>query len=332
MVRSQRRPSLPPVRRAAFASNLPARARLGATVTTIAVLAGILAGCTSGSGIESPELPEPVDLCALAAPAGETIATITVGGAVGAPADVTFDSALTVTGVERAVVVEGDGAKLDGTSLVTYAMTVFDAATGAEVGSQGYDSEPTLPVPAASLGQYLGCVPVGSRVVVTVPATDADVASVRVFDVLDAVAGAADGKPQKPVEGMPAVALDESGAPTVGIPSAQPPSQTRVAVLKEGEGPIVAPGDSVLLQYSGVRWSDGSVFDSTWAQGAPTVIVTTDAIAGFKEAIEGRTVGSQVLVVIPPGSAYGEGEINENDLTGETLVFVLDLLAATPAA
>jgi peptidylprolyl isomerase len=39
-----------------------------------------------------------------------------------------------------------------------------------------------------------------------------------------------------------------------------------------------------------------------------------------------------VLAVIPPQEAYGEGEINKEDLTGETLVFVLDVLAAAPAA
>ena len=54
--------------------------------------------------------------------------------------------------------------------------------------------------------------------------------------------------------------------------------------------------------------------------------MTTELIAGYKEALEGQTVGSQVLVVIPPEFAYGEGEINEDDLTGETLVFVVDIL------
>ena len=47
--------------------------------------------------------------------------------------------------------------------------------------------------------------------------------------------------------------------------------------------------------------------------------------------LEGQTVGSQVLVVIPPKDGYGEGDINANDLKGETLVFVVDIIGAQKA-
>ena len=33
---------------------------------------------------------------------------------------------------------------------------------------------------------------------------------------------------------------------------------------------------------------------------------------------------------MPPKDGYGEGETNDTDLTGETLVFVVDILATTP--
>ena len=48
---------------------------------------------------------------------------------------------------------------------------------------------------------------------------------------------------------------------------------------------------------------------------------------GFTDAVVGETVGSQVIAVLPPSVAYGEGEINDADLTGQTLVFVIDILA-----
>lgn len=37
--------------------------------------------------------------------------------------------------------------------------------------------------------------------------------------------------------------------------------------------------------------------------------------------------------MIPPKDGYGEGEINDKDLKGDTLVFVVDILGAqkTPA-
>ena len=60
--------------------------------------------------------------------------------------------------------------------------------------------------------------------------------------------------------------------------------------------------------------------------------MTLDGVVpGFAEALEGQTVGSQVLVVIPPELAYGEegaGSIPAN----ATLVFVIDILGIdTPA-
>ena len=72
------------------------------------------------------------------------------------------------------------------------------------------------------------------------------------------------------------------------------------------------------------------MFDSSWSGGAPVALVTTELIDGYKPALEGQTVRSQVLVVVPPAAAYGESEINEDDLVGETLVFVIDILAAVP--
>ena len=40
-------------------------------------------------------------------------------------------------------------------------------------------------------------------------------------------------------------------------------------MLKKGDGAVVAPGDTVMVHYSGVRWSNGEVFDSSWSKGHP---------------------------------------------------------------
>lgn len=297
------------------------------------LMAGALAACTASTdGPAVAQTAPTVDVCAAAAPSGAASDSIQVESAVGSPATVSFAAPLTITSTERTVVVEGDGAPVSGADLVDYAMTVFDAATGALLQQQGYDEATMLPAAAATIGQFVGCATVGSRIVVAVPETDQGGATVWVLDVLDALPSAATGAEQKPVEGMPTVELAESGAPTITIPGGEPPADTQVAVLKKGDGATVAPGATVMVHYSGVRWSTGEVFDSSWSKGAPTALVTTDVIEGYKPALEGQTVGSQVLVVIPPDEAYGEGEINKDDLTGETLVFVVDILATQAAS
>lgn len=309
------------------------RFRAIAALSAGAVATALLAGCTATSDkTTETEVAPTVDLCAMAAPSGAVSDGVVVEGEVGSPASVTFSGPLTILSTERTVVVEGDGEKLDGASLVDYAATVFDAASGQLLRAQGYDGETGLPIAAATIAPFLGCAEVGSRLVVAVPETDQEAASVWVLDVLDAHAARATGTDQEPVDGMPTVELADNGAPTVTVPDAEPPAQTEVAVLKKGDGDVVEPGDTVMLHHTGVRWSDGSVIDSTWATGAPATIVTTEAVRGYQQALEGQTIGSQVLVVIPPGQAYGEGEINDEDLTGETIVFVADLLDVLPAA
>jgi len=307
------------------------RARTLTTLVAVTVGMALLTGCTDGidSAVQQTPAP-PVDLCSIAAPTGPLSDAVVVEGTVGSAASASFAHQLTIASAERSVVVEGGGEALESTSLVDLATTVFDAATGELVRTTGYDETAALPTPAINVGQFLGCATVGSRVVVAVPENDQDGPTIWVLDVLGTQPSKATGKDQKLVKGMPMVELATGGASTITIPREEPPTKTKVALLKKGAGAVVAPGDSVMVQYTGVRWSNGAVFDSSWINGVPTVLVTTELIDGYREALEGRTVGSQVLVVIPPKSAYGEGEINEDDLTGETLVFVIDILAAVP--
>lgn len=307
------------------------RARSVAIVSMLVAVSLLASGCTTDAAIgASADLAPSVDLCAIAAPSGAASDAIVVEGAVGSPASVTLPVPLSITGTERTVIVEGSGEQIDGRSLIDYAATVFDATTGAELRSEGYAETPVLPVAAGAIGAFVGCATVGSRLAIAVPATDNEGATVWVLDVLDSMPAAATGEQQKPVDGMPAVRLGEGGSPMITIPGHGAPTETAVAVLKKGDGTVVGVGDTVLVQYTGVRWSDGTVFDSSWSKGAPTTLATTQVIPGYKTALEGQTVGSQVLAVIPPRFAYGEGQINETDLAGETLVFVIDILGTTP--
>ena len=73
---------------------------------------------------------------------------------------------------------------------------------------------------------------------------------------------------------------------------------------------------------------DGTEFDSSWG-GTPfqTTIGAGMVIAGWDQGLVGKTVGSQVLLVIPADLGYGaagSGSIPG----GATLVFVVDVLAA----
>jgi len=321
----------------------PVRARSIAALSVVAAAALLLTACTGGGEEAAPTssstAPTGDDLCAAAAPAGAASDSVTVQGDAGvAPTSVTFATPLDVTDVERTVVSEGDGDEIAEGELVSYGLNAYDATSGDLLGSLGYGEGELLPQPvtaASPLGQFLGCATVGSRVVTTLPANaqNGTPAAVYVLDLLSTTPTAAWGAEQAPVEGLPTVELDADGAPTITVPQTDPPADLQLETLKLGDGPVVQPGDQVLVQYRGVTWADGQEFDSTWSKGGtPTSFGTDQVVDGFRQALEGQTVGSQVLVVIPPALGYGDQEQNGIP-AGSTLVFVVDILATQhPAA
>ena len=91
----------------------------------------------------------------------------------------------------------------------------------------------------------------------------------------------ADGVPQEPVAGMPAVELDTAGRPTVTIPEEPAPADLQVAVLKQGDGAVVQPDAEVIINYQGVNWRTGEVFDESWGNG-PTNFQLSDSCWSMK--------------------------------------------------
>ena len=51
-------------------------------------------------------------------------------------------------------------------------------------------------------------------------------------------------------------------------------------------------------------------------------------IPGWDEGLVGQTVGSQVLLVVPPDKGYGAGSASAGIKGTDTLVFVVDILDA----
>ena len=309
------------------------RTRSAFALSALTLSALALAGC-SGTGGEQPSADDSA-LCAAAAPSGKGSESIKVEGTTGEASTATFSTPLEIKTLERTVTVEGDGEAITEDSLVSYALSAFSAETGEELGTVGYGDGLILPsaiAPESPLGQVLGCATVGSRIVATVPSSVDAPGEVYILDVLDTVDTAAWGEPQDPVDGMPAVTLGEDGTPSVTIPDAPAPDAIEIAVLKQGDGEKVTAGDTTLLQYYGVNWATGESFDSSWSRGSAYSNPGNQYVAGFVQALEGQSVGSQVLVVIPPALAYGEAGESEHQLAGQTLVFVIDILANAHAA
>ena len=140
----------------------------------------------------------------------------------------------------------------------------------------------------------------------------------------------AEGAAVAPVDGLPTVALADDGAPTITVPGGEPPADLIAQPLIEGTGDVVAAGQTITVHYTGVLWNDGTVFDSSWESGSPATfdIGTGAVIAGWDEGLVGRTVGSQLLLVVPPAKGYPEGSPDGSITATDTIVFVVDILDA----
>lgn len=321
------------------------RLRRIAPLSVLALSALVLAGCAGGaptaSSTPSATPSSTADAaCSFDAPAGATSDAVQVEG-VGADATVTLAADLPFAALERTVLTEGDGEDLAAGDLVSVSYQIIDSTTGKAIETSvtnpaGDDGLVAMQLDAQTMSIFvaaLECAPLGSQTVLAIPANllgEGASPLVIVAQATEALPTTATGAEQDPTEGFPDVTFADDGRPTVTIPDAEAPTTTQIALLKKGDGPTVGVGDTVYVQYEGVKWSDGTVFDSSWERGMPTGFPTTGVVEGFGAALEGQQVGSQVIVVIPPAAGYGASEGHE--LQNETLVFVVDILAVQHVA
>ena len=134
--------------------------------------------------------------------------------------------------------------------------------------------------------------------------------------------------------GLPTVTAGAAGTPpAIKMPSGQPPANLTTKVLIKGTGATVARGDTVVVQYVGSIWRNGYQFDSSWKRSQPfgfTIGASpSQVIKGWDQGLAGQTVGSRVMLVIPPAYGYGKTGSPQAHIKGtDTLVFVVDILGA----
>ena len=122
--------------------------------------------------------------------------------------------------------------------------------------------------------------------------------------------------------------------PTLTIPQGDPPATLITEVLSPGTGAKVASGQVLVANYLGQTWlpkqGKPNVFDNSYDRKAPSgfPIGVGRVIKGWDEALVGQVLGSRVLLSIPAAQAYGATADPQNELAGQPLVFVVDLVDA----
>ena len=65
-------------------------------------------------------------------------------------------------------------------------------------------------------------------------------------------------------------AVSGAASPTISKPVGAAPSELQIKDLVIGSGAPVGPSSTVQVNYVGVSWSTGEVFDSSFQRGTPT--------------------------------------------------------------
>ncbi|MGV3732624.1 MAG: FKBP-type peptidyl-prolyl cis-trans isomerase [Microcella sp.] len=313
-----------------------------ALVLSTALLGSLVACSTPGAaGARTPVVPT-----------GESAGYIEATGAFGSQPEVEFPTPLQTDGAQQAVIDAGEGDPIARGQIVDFQVSLFNGENGELITASAYDDEEaplrrTAGAELDLLAEAVQCAQVGSRIAVTGTIADVfgadtldpslglgnDDAVVMVLDVQAAYLGRATGIPQLGASGIPAVVTTPDGIPGVTIPNEEPPTELRSHTLVLGQGPAIEEGDRAVVHYTGLLWSTRTVFDSSWDRGAPATLTITSfdndpngVVPGLAEGLVGRTVGSQVIVVIPPELGYPTGQAPATIPDGSTMVFVVDIL------
>ncbi len=117
--------------------------------------------------------------------------------------------------------------------------------------------------------------------------------------------------------------------PEIDFPEGPAPTELEVTDLSEGEGDEATSGQTVQVHYVGVAHSTGEQFDASYDRGDPLSfrLGTGQVIAGWDEGVQGMKVGGRRRLTIPPHLAYGDRGAGGVIKPGETLIFVVDLVA-----
>ena len=121
------------------------------------------------------------------------------------------------------------------------------------------------------------------------------------------------------------VTTNAGEAPTITAPSGDAPTTLIVEDVIVGSGAEVVATSTLTLHYTLMKWSDGSILESSWSSGTPSTFELSGLIQGWQQGLPGAKVGGRRLLVIPP--ALGYGAMAGHPLEKDTLIFAVDIIA-----
>lgn len=335
--------------------------RVGALI--VALLALLLAACQSGTPGSSasptsteflPTAAASDSASASASPSAHPSITpstnlsgISVSGSFGQLPDVSIPAPWAIDKTQSKTLIQGTGPEVTASSIIEIYYWGANGYTGQKF-DENYTGGKTISYNVSGFitGFQTGVIgqKVGSRVLIGITGPDGYDSSggnanigievgdclVFVVDIVSASLTEPAGTAVTPPSGLPTVSSDIA-KPVITIDkNATPPSSLVVQPLIKGTGKEVTATSTIRVNYAEYAWSTGQLVKQTYGY-APIDGTLSSTIPGWQTGLVGQTVGSRVLLVVPPAQAYPSGNPRIDVKEGETMVYVVDILFAYEA-
>ncbi|MGZ5405369.1 MAG: FKBP-type peptidyl-prolyl cis-trans isomerase [Nocardioides sp.] len=305
------------------------------------LLGAVLVACGGDSGGDSSDEESSAG--------GSALGSVEIAGESGADPEVTWDGELEADEIETEVITEGDGDDIETGDSVFAHIWIGNGFTQEKAYSTYDAPEPqVLTVDEAALSPLfiagLEGQKVGSRVAIAASAETAFGEAgnsalkignkdtvLTIIDVISAVQDGPKGEDQQAASWVPALQGDEDAPTGFDFAGTPEPTDTLLsAVLVQGDGAVVEKGQTMAVNYLGQVYGGKQPFDESYsAQPASFPIGVGSVVAGWDQALVGQTVGSRVVLAIPPELGYGKKGNPQAGIKGtDTLYFVVDILGA----
>jgi peptidylprolyl isomerase len=334
------------------------RRRVGGLV--VALLTLFLAACHSSSSASSSASPTTQFIPTASASASTSASAsasasahpsitpstnldgITVTGDLGKLPTVKIPAPWGVDKTQAKTLIQGTGPEVTASSMIEVSYWGANGYTGSVFDESFTAGKPiSYAVSGFITGFQTGVIgqKVGSRVLIGITGPDGydsnggnanigiEVGDCLVFivDIISVSATGPSGDTVTPPAGLPTVSGDLK-APVVTIDTkATPPSTLTVQPLIKGTGKAVTAASTVRVDFAEYAWSTGKVVKQTYGY-SPLDGALSSTIPGWQTGLVGQTVGSRVLLIVPSAQAYPSGNPRIDVKSGETMVYVIDIL------
>jgi peptidylprolyl isomerase len=130
--------------------------------------------------------------------------------------------------------------------------------------------------------------------------------------------------------GAVSVAKAFGAKPDLSAPTPFSVKRTDKVVLTKGSGAVITTGQRITVDYAGYNGTDGKQFDSSFGGKTRSFVLDSEVtLPGLVKGVVGSTVGSRLLLAIPPQEAYGtQGQAAAGIGPTDTILVVIDVKAA----